>query len=270
MKKKIFNLFLLFLFCIFSIFPAYSAEKIKINNDEAGVWVFKIDTKKYGSKIKPFVTEKLTTPQKVYEDNCFDLVVNGGFYDVKNTKSVSYVIIDGVIVADPNLHTDLIESLKKEERLDKVLSRTELRILENKRHKLKFDIAHHTDPIKKGWNIKHSLQAGPMIYPSMDLVNEGFVIYEDGMVKSQSADILKRRERTAVALKGKYLYIVIFTKDHKVDAKELKDFIENNLKADKAMAFDGGISTAINCKGVSIGSIGKHQRKVKSFLIIER
>ncbi len=270
MRKKIFNLFLLFLFCIFSILPAYSAEKIKINNDETGIWIFEINTNKYGSKIKPFVTEKLTTPQKVYEDNCFDLVVNGGYYDVKNAKSVSYVVIDGVIVADPNLHTDLIESLKKENRLDKVLSRTELRILENKRHKLKFDIARHTDPIKKGWKIKHSLQAGPMLYPTMDLVDEGFVTYEDDMVKSQSADILKRRERTAIGLKGKRLYIVIFTKDHKVDAKELKNFMKKNLKVDKAMTFDGGISTAINCKGVSIGSLGKYQRKVKSFLIIER
>ena len=270
MKTKIFNLFLVCIFCVFSILPVYSAEKIKVTNDEVGIWIFKINTKKYGSKIKPFVTEKLTTPQKVYEDNCFDLVVNGGYYDVKNAKSVSYVVIDGVIVADPNLHTDLIESLKKEERLDKVLSRAELRILENKRHKLKFDIARHTDPIKKGWKIKHSIQAGPMIYPTMDLVNEGFVIYENDMVKSQSADILKRRERTAVALKGKYLYIILFTRDHKVDAKELKDFMKNIIKADKAMAFDGGISTAINYKNISIGSLGKYQRKVKSFLIIER
>ena len=36
------------------------------------------------------------------------------------------------------------------------------------------------------------------------------------------------------------------------------------------MALDGGISTAINYKDISIGSIGKYQRKVKSFLIIER
>ena len=270
MKKKIFNLLLLFIFSIFSIIPSFAAEKIEINNDETGIWVFKINTKKYGSKIKPYITNDLTTPKKLYDDKCFDLVVNGGYYDVKNGKSVSYVIIDGILEGNLDNHTDLIESLKKEERLDKVKSRAEFRILENKRHKLKFDIARHTDPIKKGWTIKHSLQAGPMLYPAMDLVNEGFVVYEDDIVKSQSADILKRRERTAIALKGKYLYIVIFTKDHKVDAKELKDFMEKNLKVDKAMAFDGGISTAINCKNVSIGSIGKYQRKVKSFLVIER
>ena len=270
MKKKIISSFLLFLFGFFCILPVYAQEKIDVINDEVGIWIFKINTKKYGAKIKPYISKNLATPQKIYDDNSFDLVVNGGFYDVKNGKTVSYVIIDGVMEGDLDLHTDLTESLKKEGRYDKVASRAELRILENKRHKLKFDIKRHTDPVKKGWKIKHSLQAGPMFYPTMDLVGEGFVVYEDDVVKSQSADILKRRERTVICLKGKYLYIVIFTKDHKVDIIELKKFMEEKLKIDKAMAFDGGISTAINSKNISIGSIGKYQRKVKSFLVIER
>ena len=114
----------------------------------------------------------------------------------------------------------LVEKLKQEDRYEKVLSRAELRILE-KNNKLKFDIAYHNAPVKKGYKIKHSLQAGPMLYPAMDLVQEGFVQYENDVVKSQSVDILKRRERTAIGLKGKYLYIVIFTKDYKVDAHEM-------------------------------------------------
>jgi len=270
MKKRLLNLLLVFIFALFSQVDVLASEKITVTNDTAGIWIFKIDTKKYGEKIKPFVTSKLTTPQKVYDDNCFDLVVNAGFFDVKNGKSVSYVVIDKNLVSDVEWHTDLVESLKKENRLDKVLSRAELRILENKRCKLKFDIARHNAPIPKNWKIKHSIQAGPMIYPSMDLVDEGFVVLEDGMVKSQSVDILKRRERTAIGLKGKYLYIVLFTKDHKVDANELRDFMINELKIKKAMAFDGGLSTAINCKDISIGSLGKYQRRVKSFLVVER
>ena len=150
------------------------------------------------------------------------------------------------------------------------MSRAELRVLENKRKKLKFDIAYHNDPIKKGYQIKHSLQAGPMLYPTMDLVKEGFVVYDGDMVKSQSVDILKRRERTAIGLKGKYLYIVLFTKDYKVDAHEMAQYMKENLKVKKAMGFDGGLSTAINYKDVSIGSLGKYQRRVKSFLVVER
>lgn len=266
MKKIIILLLLL----IFSFSPVFAKEKIEVTQDGAGIYIFKINTKKYGSKIKPYVSKKLTTPKKVYDDECFDLVVNAGYFDVKNGKSVSYIVVNNELISDPKDNPELTESLKQEGRLEKVLSRGELRILETKRHKLKFDIAYHNEPIEKKYKAKHILQAGPILLPQMDLAQEGFVIYDDDMVKFQSADILKRRERTAIGLKGKYFYIVIFTKDNKVDAKEMRDYLLDELKLDKALAFDGGLSTAINYKDISIGSLGKYQRKVKSFLVIER
>ena len=42
------------------------------------------------------------------------------------------------------------------------------------------------------------------------------------------------------------------------------------LKVKTALALDGGLSTAFNYKNMSIGSVGKYQRRVKSFLVIER
>lgn len=267
MKKTVLSIFLFFIFCLA---PALAAEKITLTNDESGVYIFKINTKKYGDKIKPLVTPKLMTPEKVYDDNCYDLVLNGGFFDIVNGKSVSYVIIDGKMEANVREYSELVENLKKEKRLENVLNRSELRILENKRHKLKFDIAYHADPVQKGYKIKHSLQAGPMLLPCMDLVKEGFVVKEGDMVKFQSADILKRRPRTIVGLKGKYLYLVVFTKDHKVDANEARNYLEDKLKLKKIMAFDGGLSTSVNYKDLNIGSLGKYQRRVKSFLVIER
>ena len=271
MKKKISALFLSFVFA-FSLGTqnALAKEKIQMYNSDLGVYVFKIDTKKYGNKIKPYMTRTLTTPKKVYDDECFELVVNGGFFDVKNGKSVSYVVIDGEMAADVEDYKELTAGLKNEGRLEKVLSRAELRILENDKNKLKFDIARHCEDIPKGYKIKHSLQAGPMLSPSMDLIQEGFVVMEDDVVKSQSVDILKRRERTAIGLRGKYLYIVLFTKDYKVDANEMRDYMKKKLKLKKTMAFDGGLSTSINYKDISIGSLGKYQRRVKSFLVIER
>ena len=56
-----------------------------------------------------------------------------------------------------NQIVDLLKNLKEEDRFEKVLSRAEFRILENKRHKLKFDIALHNAPIKKGYKIKCTL-----------------------------------------------------------------------------------------------------------------
>lgn len=267
MKNKILIVLLSF---ILSLCPVLAKDKIQYTNDEAGVYVFKINTKKYGKKIKPYMTNKLTTPQKVYDDNCFDFVVNGGFFDVKTGKSVSYVTIDNKLVSDVEDNIKLSQDLKAQGRLENVLSRAELRILENKRHKLKFDIAYHNEAIKKGYTVKHALQAGPMLYPEMDLIKEGFIIKKDDVIKHQSVDILKRRERTAIGLKGKYLYVVLFTKDHKVDASEMRDYMVQNLKLKKIMAFDGGLSTSVNYKNISIGSLGKYQRRVKSFLVVER
>ena len=266
--KKIISLLILTI--LFTFCPAFAKDKFEVSNESAGIYVFKIDTKKYGKKIKPYLSKKLTTPQKVYEDECFDFVVNGGFFDVKNGKSVSYVTIDNKLVANVEENIKLARELEQEDRLDKVLSRSEFRILENKKGKLKFDIARHNDPIQKKYHIKHALQAGPMLYPTMDLVQEGFVVKVDNVIKSQSVDILKRRERTVLGLKGKYLYIVLFTKDHKVDANEMRDYMLETLKVKKSMALDGGLSTAVNYKDISIGSLGKYQRRVKSFLVVER
>ena len=266
MKKK---LFILFLTAVFTISPLFAKDKIKVINKDFGIYAFKINTNKYGNKIKPFMTQQLTTPKRVYEDNGFDFVVNAGFFDVKNGKTVSYITIDNKLVGDVKDHEVLVKSLENEERLDKVLSRGELRILE-KNNKLKFDIARHNKPVKKGYQIKHALQAGPILYPKMDLEAEGFVKYENGVVKFQSVDILKRRERTAIGLKGKWLYVVVFTHNHKVDANEMRNYMRDNFKLKKILAFDGGLSTSVNYKDIQIGSVGKHQRKVKSFLVVER
>ena len=46
--------------------------------------------------------------------------------------------------------------------------------------------------------------------------------------------------------------------------------MKDKLKVKKAMALDGGLSTALNYKNVSLGSMGRYQRKVKSFLVIEK
>lgn len=265
--KKIISVFILM---IFSFAPVFAKEKIEMINDNSGIYVFKINIKKYGDKIKPYIVPDVETPKKIYNDCCFDLVVNGGFFDVDNQKSVSYVTIDNKMVADVEDYEELCKQLKEEGRLDKVLSRAEFRILENKRHKLKFDITSHNTPPQKGYKIKHALQAGPELLPLMNLEKEGFVVYDDGFVKSQSVDILKRRERTALGLKGKYLYIVIFTRDYQVDANEMRDYMKDKLKVKKAMALDGGLSTALNYKNVSLGSMGRYQRKVKSFLVIEK
>ena len=93
MMEKIKKLVLLLIAIVLFAPIANAKEKIEVSTPDFGVYIFKINTKKYGDKIKPYVTSRLTTPQKLFDDNCFDLVVNGGFFDTRNGKSVSYVVI---------------------------------------------------------------------------------------------------------------------------------------------------------------------------------
>lgn len=268
MKKLLIAIFLTYI----CILPVFAKNKIEVTNDKPGLYIFKIDTNKYGDKIKPYMPNYTATPRKVFENNPFDLVVNAGFFDVQKGNSVSKVVIDGQTLSTLDDDCVLAEKLKQEGRYEQVKRRAELRILQKEnKDTLKFDIALADEDIPKGYKIKHSIQAGPIIYPNMDLVKEGFVIKDpDGMVNFQAVDILKRRERTMVGLKGKYLYIVLFTKENKVDANEMRDFAKEELHLDKALAFDGGLSTAITTKEYNISSFGRYQRKVKSFLIIEK
>lgn len=243
---------------------------IDVVHDKAGIYVFKMDTKKMGDKIKPHVSEYLTTTSDVYKNNDnFQLVVNGGFFDPVTGAAVSYVTIDGNPVETPFTNMGLILNAGKENRLEGILNRAELRIIENKRGELVFDIANHFAPVPKGYKIKHSLQAGPLIYPEFDLEKECFIKKQNDKVIFEAADVLKKRERTIVALKDKFLYVIIFTNQNKVTLSDIVDYCKAN-KFDKAMAFDGGTSTSVNYDKIEIYSKITSQRKVKSFLVVEK
>lgn len=248
-----------------------SKDYISYDHSKNGIYVFKMNTKKMGSKIKPYVSEELITTSDFYRANKrkLRLVVNGGFFDIQTGGAVSYVTVDGKVAETPFSNQKLIEYAGKTNRLEGILNRAEFRVLENNRGGLSFDIDYHFAPTEEGKTIKHSLQGGPIIYPNMNLQKESFIIMKGNKVTFQAADVLKRRERTILALKNDLLYIIIFTSQHKVTMNEVRDFCRK-LNVDKAMALDGGASTSLNYKDVEIYSTLGSQRRVKSFLTIEK
>lgn len=274
MKKIILKPILTILIIFFSLtqssFAAFHKEEITLQHDTQGVYIFKINTKKTGAKIKPYVAEKLTTATDIFTNNKnFALVVNGGFFDILTGGAVSYVIRDGKTIETPFSNPSLIDNAQKSGRLEAILNRAEFRVLEDEKGALSFDIAPHFAPVEDGKTIRHSLQGGPEIYPKMNLEKESFVIKEKNKVKFQAADVLKRRERTVLALKKDTLYIIIFTNQNKVTMAEARDFCAK-MGVNKAMALDGGASTSVNYKNIEIFSSLTSQRRVKSFLVIEK
>lgn len=269
MIKKIFLLAILF---VSSLLPAFSSDCIEFKNDGSGVLIVKVPLKNYKNKIVPYVANELTTASDVFEENNFELVVNGGFFDPKTAYPISKVVINEREIDSIDLNPALIESLKKQGRYERVLDRSELRIYENKNGSLSFDITEGLKPASK--RIKHSLQAGPMLIPNLRLEEEGFTKQKGNKTIDVSCDVLKRRQRTVIGLKNgvlnnDYLYIIIFSSDKKVALNEARDYCLK-LGLDKAMALDGGSSTSMNYKDVEVVSDFGPQRKVRSFLTIEK
>ena len=269
------KIFLLLSFIISALAPVYAfSNDITVEKDN-GIYIFKVPLKKYKNKIKPYVSEELTTATEVFhnKDLNFKLVVNGGFFDPVNGAPVSEVTIDKKEVQSLFANESLVRSLDNQGRVEAVINRTEFRVLDDYRNKPWFDITNHfaIPPINN--SIRHSLQAGPMLLPSLRLEEESFIKYKGNKVVDLAADVLKRRERTIIGLKGNvlgdgYLYIIIFSQAHKISLPEARDYCKK-LKLNKAMAMDGGASTSINYKDIEIYSSHDNTRRVKSFLVIE-
>ncbi len=270
MIKKIFYLLCLILFFIS---PSFASD-IEVIKDGVGIYIIKVPLDKYQDKIKPYVSDELITSSDLYnnKDLNFKLVINGGYFDTITGLAVSNVVINKKEVQNLYDNTSLIKSLDETKRIQKVLDRSELRIL-SKGKKLVFDIAPHTDKIKEGYELIHSIQGGPMILPDLRMEEESFIAFKDNKSYSLAADVLKRRERTVVGLKeglfGDYFYIIIFTKYAKMALNEVRDYCIK-LGLTKALNMDGGASTSLNYEGIEVYSSGVDEgRKVKSFIVIE-
>lgn len=257
---------------LFSTQVVSAKEAIKAVHKTSGIYIFKIDTKKLGNKIKPLAVDELTTAKTVFDSGKYQFVLNGGYFDMKSGAEISYVVVDGKEIQNPFNNQNLINNLGRTNRLRQVLGRGEFRILENSIGQPKFEIASHFAPIKKGHELKHSLQAGPKIAPSMDLEGESFVQYDDkGRVTFDSITATKRRPRTILALKGHMLYAIVFTDSNKKTLNELEAYCKKK-RFKQALALDGGGSTSAYFKNYEIYSEGSKEnqgRRVKSFLVIE-
>ena len=257
--------------------PPTAPRRIEIENKN-GLYIIRIPYEKI-NLIRPHVTKLLTFNKSVYDALNVELVVNGGYFDANNKRTVSYVVIDGETVLDPTKNQSLMNSPSLAAHLDEILDRTEFRVLDCG-GEMKFDIQKHSAPASKKrfdrCKIVHSIQAGPELYPNLRMEEEYFVAKDGDKVVRDSITALKKCARTAIGIKGKDLYLIIATVKHKVTLPELSKICAD-LNLDKAMNFDGGGSTSLNFKGTDnmayknfeiISDKKKSARKLKSFLII--
>lgn len=243
----------------------YSA--ITVMTPVKGIYVVKIDTQKLKGKVVPYYEVHLKTNREVYDFTKALLVVNAAFFDPSNEQTVSYITKDYAECLDPHRNINLMQNEALKPYINKILNRSEFRVLE-KNGEIKYDIAPHNDKPECGYQIKHAIQAGPMLVPNVRLEEEFFILKKDGKIVSESASALKPYARTAIGIKNDNIYILIFTTEHPATLEEVAKFGEC-MELEKLMAFDGGGSTSIDTDDLHIISDKNDTgRRLKSFLLI--
>lgn len=220
--------------------------------------------------IEPVVADELITAKDLFKyDKKTKALVNAGFFDPNNGKTISYVVKNKEVIENPLENEALISNPELTPHLDKILNRGEFRVLSCENNVKKYDIAYHNEEVEQNCEIKHSIQAGPILDERMDLEKEFFILKdENGNIIRDSIGTSKKLARTAVGIDGLDVYLFIVTDENPMTIEELSRFMkEKGMK--KSLAFDGGSSTSFENGAVSVTSVGDGLgRKVKSFLVV--
>lgn len=261
------------LFCLlfFTISSARAfCDPIQINCED-GIYHIILDGQKLATKIKFVSSESLITNKEAHLKSGAALTINAGFFDPNNQKTISYIVTDGNTAADPLVNENLLSNSVLRKNLDKIINRTEFRVVEcdNKYH---YEIVPHKTPVDFVCSIVTSAQGGPMVLPELKLEEEFFVVKDsDGKIIRESASVLEKTARTVIGLKGDDIHILIITNKNPKTIYEVRDLCKK-LGLDRAMTFDGGSSTSLNYKK-SIDVVSTHDeggRMLKSFMVIGR
>ncbi|MBR1907465.1 phosphodiester glycosidase family protein [bacterium] len=264
----------LILFFLFMLIPAAAfAEDITVSYTD-GFYHIVLNGNKIKKKIEFVQSDELITNKEIHDKYNSRLTINTGFFDLKNKKTISYIVNNKKIIADPTKNCDLMNNKELAPYMDKILNRSELRIVKCGL-KYKYQIARHSDPVCKHCKIIASAQGGPQLLPVCDLdknlQEEFFIVRKNGKVIRQSASVLFRTARTIVGIKNDELHILIFTTDNAKTISEAA-FICRNFGFEKAMAFDGGSSTSLDYKDIHVISTqfqGDTGRRLKSFMSVK-
>ena len=250
----------------------FSKEPVDITFDN-GVYHIILDGKRVEKGLEFVSSEKLITNKEAHLTSGSKLTINAGFFDPKNQKTISYIVTDRNISADPLFNENLFSNPILRQNIEKIVNRTEFRVVDCD-GKRSYEIVPHKTSVDFACSIETSAQGGPLILPELKLEEEFFVLKKDGKVVRESASVLEKTARTIIGLKGQApnqeIHILIITNENPMTIYEVKTLCEK-LGLDRAMAFDGGSSTSLNYKK-SIDVVSTQDaggRMLKSFMILK-
>ena len=248
--------------------PAFAKPPIDISYDN-GIYHIVLKGKRIKKRIKFVASEDLITNQEAHAKLRARLTINAGFFDPQNGKTVSYIMTDRNTVADPAFNENLTNNPVLRRNMDKILNRTEFRVLECMEGYV-YEITQHKNSVDFGCMIVTSAQGGPLVYPQLRLEEEFFVVKQDNKIIRDSISAFKKVPRTIIGLKNTdEVHILIITSENPMDLFEVRELCKK-LGLDRAMAFDGGGSTSmdyLNKYHVTSENDGTG-RNLKSFMLV--
>ncbi len=266
MKKLLILLLVLF---ISSNIVKAGVSPIEVTYND-GIYEIALKGEKIKKRVKFISSDSLITNKEAHQRAKAKLTVNAGYFDPENQKSISYIVTDRNTTDDPLVNENLLRNPFLMKNLDKIINRTEFRVVECDNGKFHYEIVPHKSSVDFGCNIITSAQGGPLVYPQLRLEEEAFIVKKDGEVIRESCSVLHKTSRTIIGLKNGEARILIITDEHPMDMYEVHEYVKK-LGWDRAMAFDGGSSTSMNyLDKYNITSVGDGAgRSLKSFLIVK-
>lgn len=264
--------FLSVVFCLILFSGTANAKSIEIKESN-GIYHIILSGNAVKRHIQFVSTPGLKTNKEIHDENKAILTINTGFFDLKNEKTISYIVTNGIIAEDPLQNEDIFTNPILRENLDKILNRSEFRITKCGR-KYNYSIVPHNSPVEFLCEITTSAQGGPQLLPKLRLEEEFFILKDtEGNIIRQSASVLDKTARTLIGIKNDEVHILIITNKNPKTIFEARDLCKG-LGLEYAMAFDGGSSTSMDYKKkyhiISRQNLGEDTgRRLKSFMIVK-
>src|SRR5574344_20785 len=189
------------------------ADPININFND-GIYVIKLDGKALRKKIHFVASEKLMTNAEMHAKANSILTINTGFFDLKNQKTMSYIVNDRTILEDPMFNESIFLNPVLRQNVDKIMNRSEFRVVECD-NKYSYEIVPHKTNVDFGCFVVTSAQGGPQLLPFLTLEEEFFIVKDgNGKIIRESASVLHKTARTLIGLKSGDVFIIIATNKH--------------------------------------------------------
>ena len=241
---------------------AYYYEFSLPNGSTAHLVVANIKNGKW--RLVPVLLEKTSTTSHTASSSAASAAVNGGYFNLNDGESASYVIKEGKLVADPHNNKALTGNPKLQAFLPQIFERSELRILKSKSKKdgkpNQLQIARHSDALPKDTVLVDSMQAGPRLLPQITLEEEGFLRKQNDGTYVDAIGGKKAAARTAIGITndGHALILAVAGKgqDPESTGLTLADMADllKRLGCTEALNLDGGSSTSMFVRTPTVDS----------------